>query len=199
MHLNNNSKNTTEDCGYPIEDQQILLSIAEKSIAYGIEFGKPIHIDINDYPQHLTKKRASFVTLNKHNNLRGCIGVLEAYRPLVVDIASNAFSAGFCDPRFPPLNASELKQLELHISILSPTEEMSFSSEEDLMSQIRPNIDGLIISDVGKRGTFLPSVWETLPITEQFLSNLKMKAGLPPNYWSDTIKIERYTTFSFEK
>lgn len=138
-------------------------------------------------------KRATFVTLEIGGQLRGCIGMLEAHRPLANDVAENAFSAAFRDPRFPPLSDVEFDDLEISISVLSPPEEMSFSSEKDLLDQIRPGIDGLILEEGFRKGTFLPSVWEQLSEKEAFLEHLKQKAGLPPGYWSDTLRVFRYT------
>jgi len=119
--------------------------------------------------------------------------MLEACRPLVEDVAENAVAAAFHDPRFPPLSRDEFDDLKISISVLSPPEEMSFSSEADLLSQIRPGIDGLILQEGFQKGTFLPSVWEELPETEMFFEHLKLKAGLPAGYWSDTLRVFRYT------
>jgi AmmeMemoRadiSam system protein A len=141
--------------------------------------------------------RASFVTLNIADRLRGCIGRLEATRPLVEDLADNAFSAAFRDPRFPPLSALEYTQIALHVSILSPATELEFNDQADLVRRIRPGIDGLILIEGSHRGTFLPSVWESLPEPREFIAQLKVKAGLPADYWSDRIKVLRYTTESF--
>jgi AmmeMemoRadiSam system protein A len=132
-----------------------------------------------------------------HGELRGCIGSLEAYRPLVEDVAHNAYAAAFSDPRFTPLSETELIDVEFHISVLTPAAPMHFESEADLLSQLRPGIDGLVLEDAGHRGTFLPSVWESLPDAAQFLQHLKMKAGLPADYWSDNLKVSRYTSESF--
>ncbi|MGY6276529.1 AmmeMemoRadiSam system protein A [Methylomonas sp. MgM2] len=178
-------------------DKNMLIRLARDSITYGLETGKPLKVELHDYPPELTIDRASFVTLERRGRLRGCIGMLEAVRPLVEDIAENAFSAAFRDPRFPPLSSGELTDLDIHISILSPAEPMIFSSEKDLISKIRPGLDGLILREGYRRGTFLPSVWEQLPETKQFLRHLKQKAGLAPDYWSDAIKISRYTTETF--
>ena len=173
--------------------QQRLLDLAKSSIQHGLQTGQPITINLNDYPEELTQPRATFVTLQINQQLRGCIGMLEAVRPLAEDIAENAFSAAFRDPRFPPLEAHELHDLEIHLSILTPAEPVSFNSEQDLLSQLRPGIDGLILEEGRhRRGTFLPSVWESLPDPEQFLRHLKQKAGLPPGYWSKNIRIYRY-------
>lgn len=173
-------------------NQQRLLELARNSIRQGLQTGRPIKIDLDDYPAELTKLCATFVTLEKNHQLRGCIGMLEAVRPLAEDIAENAFSAAFKDPRFPPLAAYELDDLEIHLSLLTPADPVSFSSERDLLAQLRPGIDGLILEEGHRRGTFLPSVWESLPEPEQFLRHLKQKAGLPSDYWSENIRIYRY-------
>ncbi len=174
-----------------------LLELAGESIRHGLDRGTPLPIDSREYPPELQAQRACFVTLNRQGMLRGCIGHLEAIEPLVTDVVRNAFAAAFQDPRFPPLSREELDGLELHISILTPSRPLEFTSEEDLLSKTRPGVDGLILEDGPYRGTFLPSVWEQLPVPEQFLRHLKQKAGLPPNYWSQTLRIQRYETESF--
>lgn len=175
--------------------QETLLKLALDSIQYGVKHHKVMSINLDNYAENLTKPRATFVTLEIAGKLRGCIGSLIAHQPLAQDIVHNAYAAAFEDPRFPPVTEDEVEQLEIHISILDTPKPMSFTSEEDLIKQIRPNIDGLILSDKGYRGTFLPSVWESLPDREDFLKHLKMKAGLPVDYWSDTLKVEKYTVF----
>ena len=174
------------------EQQQMLLKIAKDSIAHGLKNGKALTVNTKDYSAELQEIRATFVTLEISGALRGCIGMLEAFQPLVVDIAKNAFLAAFRDPRFPPVSVAEYPKLEIHLSILSPSEPMIFSSEDDLICQLRPHEDGLIMQEEGLRGTFLPSVWDSLPEPRQFLEHLKLKTGLPKNYWSDTLKIRRY-------
>jgi len=172
--------------------QQQLIQLAKASIAYGLENSQPLPINSQDYAAELQARCATFVTLEINQQLRGCIGMLEAVRPLVIDIAENAFAAAFRDPRFPPVSIKEYSQLEVHLSILSPAEVMSFYSEEDLIRQLRPGIDGLIMQEGSYRGTFLPSVWETLPTAEEFLQHLKQKSGLASDYWSDSLKVSRY-------
>ena len=179
---------------YNEENRKQLLNLAKESIQHGLDTGRPLKIDIDQYPPELTKPCATFVTLKKQGQLRGCIGMLEAVRPLAQDIAENAFSAAFRDPRFPPLEKDELDLLEIHLSILSHPEPVTFASEQDLLTQVRPGIDGLILEEGSRRGTFLPSVWQSLPDTRQFLRHLKQKAGLPADYWSDSLKVFRYTT-----
>ncbi len=173
-------------------DRQQLLDVAKNSIRHGLDTGRPITINLNDYPAALTEPRATFVTLEINHQLRGCIGMLEAIRPLAEDIAANAYAAAFKDSRFPPIKAHELDGLDIHLSILAPAEPLSFNSEQDLITQLQPGIDGLILEEGQRRGTFLPSVWESLPEPRQFLRHLKQKAGLPPEYWSKNIRIYRY-------
>ncbi len=182
---------------YSEKEHHILLKTARRSILNGLERGRPPSIDLSRYPESLQEKRATFVTLHINGRLRGCIGTLEAIRPLVMDVTYNAYAAAFSDPRFPPLSRAEFDSLGIEISVLSPPEPMEFNSEADLLQQIRPGVDGLILEDNGYRGTFLPSVWESLPNPQEFLRHLKQKAGLSANYWSDTLKIYRYTTESF--
>jgi AmmeMemoRadiSam system protein A len=181
----------------PVE-QDLLLGIACSSILHGLEHGRPAVPDAEGLPDALRAERASFVTLNTAGQqLRGCIGTLEACRPLAEDVSRNAWAAAFRDPRFPPLQESELAGLDIHISVLSEAEPVTFGSEQDLLGRIRPGVDGLILEERSARGTFLPSVWESLPEPEQFLAHLKLKAGLPADYWSDEIRIWRYSTQSF--
>lgn len=178
--------------------RELLLKLAQDAIRYGLRHHAAPEIAVNDFPAPLRENRACFVTLQKAGELRGCIGSLEAYRPLVVDLVNNAYAAAFADPRFPPVNASELDALRFHISILNPPQPMSFASQSDLIQQLRPGIDGLILQADGRRGTFLPSVWESLPEPAEFLRHLKYKAGLPPDYWSDSVRVWRYTAESIE-
>lgn len=178
-------------------NRRLLLDLARSSIRYGLTHGRPKPVDPADYPAPLRELRAAFVTLNRNGQLRGCIGHLEASQALVRDVADNAYAAAFRDPRFPPLTEAECEELEVHISVLSPPEPLPVVSEADLLQQMRPGVDGLILEEDHHRGTFLPSVWESLPAPEQFLAHLKLKAGLSPGYWSDGIRVARYTTEAF--
>ncbi len=179
------------------ENRETLLRVARDSIASGLKHGHPLPVNADPFPPELQPLRATFVTLDLHGELRGCIGSLKASRPLVDDVAHNAFAAAFRDPRFLPVGEEEIPDLEIHISVLSPPEELSFTSEADLLRQIRPGVDGLILQDGYNRGTFLPSVWEQLPKAQDFLTHLKLKAALPPDHWSSTVEVWRYTTEYF--
>jgi uncharacterized protein len=179
------------------ERQQQLLDLAEASIRHGLEQGRPLRPEASDYPAVPNEPGACFITLHSRGELRGCIGSLQAHQPLLEDVAHNAYAAAFSDPRFPPLHVSELAGLEIHLSLLSPATPLAFQSEAELLQQLRPGEDGLVLEESGHRGTFLPSVWEQLPTAVLFLQHLKQKAGLPPDYWSDSVKVSRYTTESF--
>lgn len=135
---------------------------------------------------------ATFVTLTQQGELRGCIGTLEAWRPLIDDLESNARAAAFSDPRFPPLRAEELPQTRVEVSVLTPPEPLHFSSEADALAQLHPGEEGVILSEGGHRATFLPQVWTQLPAPENFMAHLKRKAGLPADYWSNNIKLWIY-------
>ncbi|MBI5782262.1 MAG: AmmeMemoRadiSam system protein A [Gammaproteobacteria bacterium] len=187
------SNNASSALALPHKQQ--LLQLAGESIKKGL-YGDTLAVSATDYPEPLRVMRATFVTLHVEAQLRGCIGTLEARRTLVEDVASNAWSAAFRDPRFSALTWPEYERLDIHISILSLPEPMEFASEEELLAQLRPRVDGLIIEEGIYRGTFLPSVWEQLPDPREFLRHLKRKAGLPPDYWSNRLRVQRYTTES---
>jgi hypothetical protein len=171
---------------------EILLDIARRSIASK----RVLDVDPTGYPEPLRAIRSSFVTVRLSGELRGCIGSLEASRPLVADVARSAFKAAYEDPRFSPVTPEERDRLELHVSVLSPSERMSFTSEEDFLAQLRPGLDGLILEEGSSRATFLPDVWESLPEPRDFVARLKEKAGLAADHWSARIQVSRYTTRS---
>ena len=144
-----------------------------------------------DLPE-LHGKGATFVTLTQHGELRGCIGSLEAWRPLLVDVQENACAAAFRDPRFAPLGMTELPLTRIEVSLLTPAELMHFRDEADALAQLRPHIDGVILTAGQYRSTFLPQVWEQLPTPAEFMKHLKQKAGLPTDYWGVNVQLERY-------
>ncbi|MCC6579641.1 MAG: AmmeMemoRadiSam system protein A [Phycisphaeraceae bacterium] len=172
---------------------RMLLQLASDVVAQGLHTGAVMRVNPAELPQPLCQPGASFVTLHIDHRLRGCIGSLRATRPLAEDVAANAFAAAFRDPRFPPVTVAELVLLDFHLSILNPAQPMTVADEADLLRQLRPNVDGLILADGGYRATFLPAVWEQLPDPRDFLSHLKRKAGLLPEYWSPSMSFQRYT------
>lgn len=170
----------------------MLLRLAAESIEHGLKTGKSLSIGPEDYPAELRGEGACFVTLKRDGRLRGCIGSPQAHRPLIVDVAENGFRAAFKDPRFKPLTAMELHGLDLSISVLSPARPMTVADEADLLRQLRPRRDGLIIADGNRRALFLPSVWEQIPDPRTFLGHLKAKAGMPANHWSPGFQASRF-------
>lgn len=172
-----------------------LLEVAEASIRHGLEHGRPLTVEPDHYPPPLAEPRACFVTLTRDAALRGCIGSLEAQRPLVVDVVHNAYAAAFEDPRFPPLTTEELEGLAVKIEVLSPAEPLPFQDEADLLARLRPGEDGLVLEGPGgRRATFLPTVWQSLPDPRQFLAHLKQKAGLPTDFPAEQLSVQRYGT-----
>ncbi|MDP2698471.1 AmmeMemoRadiSam system protein B [Thalassospira sp.] len=172
-----------------------ILTLACSSIRHGLTHGHAFKPDLATLPEALQKDGASFVTLKKSGDLRGCIGSLAAHRPLAEDICLNAFKAAFHDPRFPAIAADELDVcLDISVSVLSPAADFPFDNQADLITRMTPFEDGLILTEGSRRGLFLPQVWEQLPNPADFLAQLKRKAGLPVDYGSDTLRIQRFVT-----
>ena len=178
---------------YSEMEKELLLQTAADSIDYGLLRHEPFPVVVDRFPSRLQAEGASFVTLHLHDQLRGCIGSTEAYRPLILDVASNAFAASQRDPRFSPVTPEELADLALSVSILSLPEAIPFQDEEDLLRQLQPGQDGLIIDDGSHRATFLPQVWEQLPDRHEFLHHLKRKAGLRAGHGSCAFTARRYS------
>ena len=145
----------------------------------------------------LTAHRAAFATLERGGALRGCVGSLVPQRPLAGDVGANAVRAGFGDPRFPPLTRAELPDLTIKISVLSPTAPIACRSEQDLIDQLRPDRDGLLLREGRAAGLFLPSVWREVPSPADFVRLLKQKMGVAPDHWSPTLTASRFSTESF--
>lgn len=173
-----------------------LLAVAAESVEHGLDHGCPLGLDPHDYAPELVGKGAAFVTLTVGGALRGCIGSAEARRPLVADVSANAFAAAFCDPRFPRLSRAERAGLGISLSVLSPPQPLAVGSESELLARIRPGEDGLIIASNGCRALFLPQVWKMLPAPRQFLAQLKAKAGLAADHWSNDFRAWRFVTRS---
>lgn len=174
-----------------------LITVARDSLHHGLVHGAALAVEIMAYPEPLRRNGATFVTLTTpEGHLRGCIGSPEPWRPLVRDVAENAYRAGFHDPRFPPLTDGELSSVSVSLSVLTPPVPFPVESEEDLIARLRPGVDGLILADGGQRGLFLPAVWESLRDPRDFVRHLKRKAGLPAGHWSPTMTAQRFTAKS---
>lgn len=176
-----------------------LLDIARAVVRHAVmNDGAAPQLNINGaLPRSLLAQRATFVTLNIAGQLRGCVGSIVPQRSLLVDVADNAWRAGFGDSRFSPITAAELEHLDFHVSILSTGRRMAVDSEAELVRALSPDTDGLIIHDQGRRALFLPSVWAQVQDPLQFVRHLKLKAGLPADHWSPTFEAYRFVTESF--
>lgn len=179
-----------------IEEHRLtLLALVRAGIAAGFDTGQPGRLDPGaSLPPLLAAPGAAFVTLRRNGQLRGCIGSSVATRPLIADIIHHAFNAAFRDPRFPPLHLLEMPTLELSVSVLTPPLPMQFGNEEDLVAQLRPGIDGLVISDHGRGALFLPIVWNEIRHPRHFLLYLKRKAGLSDDHFSPSFTARRFRT-----
>ncbi|MGC2167406.1 MAG: AmmeMemoRadiSam system protein A [Gallionella sp.] len=168
---------------------KILLKLARGAIA--IELG----IAANDCvePEWSQNPGATFVTLTLNGQLRGCMGSLEASRPLLDDVQHNAVASAFHDPRFDPLSQEEFHRVVIDVSLLSGPEIIVQSSQTDALSKLTPGTDGVILQYGAHRATYLPQVWEQLPEAKSFIAKLKRKAGLAEDFWSSDIKLSRYS------
>jgi hypothetical protein len=179
------------------KQREQLRETARRSVEHAVRFNSRLSVDPALAEGILLEPRATFVTLKLNGKLRGCIGCLEAQEPLLKSVANNAYAAALTDRRFNPVDIQELPYLEYEISVLTPAEPLDIENEQDLLKKIRPGIDGLILEDGLHRATYLPSVWQQLPEPINFVRQLKLKAGLAEDYWSDTIRFSSYRTESF--
>jgi AmmeMemoRadiSam system protein A len=182
----------------PPAARQTLLSLARRSIESMLHEAAPASLAWTPDPV-LDAPGASFVTLRERvsNELRGCCGSLDARHPLAEDVWRNARASAFADPRFPPLTRGEWPHIHLHISVLTPPTPFFVSDEAELLTVLRPGIDGLVLQYGPHRATFLPAVWEQLPAPREFIRHLRAKAGLRPDFWSPQIQWFRYTVEAF--
>jgi hypothetical protein len=180
------------------EPGHILLPLAGSAIARAVGLAvAPFHPAAT--AAWLQAPGATFVTLTQQGELRGCIGSLEAHRPLQQDVEANAVAAALRDPRFAPLQAHELARTDIEVSLLSVREALVFGSEGEALAQLRPGVDGVVFQFDRLRSTFLPQVWEQLPDVGSFMAHLKQKAGLPADFWSAQVRLERYTVTKWKE
>jgi len=180
------------------DEKNRLLDIARQSINIGFQTGSALVIDTDQLTGNLSATLASFVTLTQFGELRGCMGNLQASEALSQSVANTAFNAAFRDPRFDQFSEREWPETDLEISVLSPLEPIQAINRHELLGQLKPQIDGLMLEDKLHRSTFLPKVWEKLEDPDQFLDQLMLKAGLPPGHWSETLAFKRYQTITFD-
>jgi AmmeMemoRadiSam system protein A len=180
------------------------VALARRTLAD--HFGKAVdpaevqHLDARLEDPALRDHGATFVTLTINNRLRGCIGSLSATAPIATSVRDNALNAAFHDPRFAPLGLPELAQVHIEVSVLSEPAALAYTDADDLLSRLRPGIDGVIIKKGAAGATFLPQVWQQLPRPEAFLDHLCMKAGLLPDQWRrGDLTIQVYQVQYFEE
>jgi AmmeMemoRadiSam system protein A len=179
------------------QDRLALLDAARSSIHAGLVHRRLVApVSDADSPP-LRAPGASFVTLRREERLLGCIGTIEPVRPLLADVAHNAYGAAFGDPRLPPVTRDDYHQMTVKVSVLGGLEAMDAADREALLEQLRPGVDGLLVTAGHRRGTFLPSVWEQVPDRGRFLDLLWEKAGLRPGEWSSNLRVFRYRTVEF--
>lgn len=183
-----------------LNQKKSLLQLARNTIQKYLVTNKMPEINLDNLDPVLTENRATFVTLTKNGDLRGCIGSLVPHRPLAQDVAGNAVNAAIGDPRFPPLTSDELPEIKIEISVLSIPQKLEYSDSEDLLNKLQPNQDGVILSDGSASATYLPQVWEQLSDKKEFLSSLCVKAGLPLDAWKKRkMEIKTYGVEKFEE
>jgi AmmeMemoRadiSam system protein A len=170
-------------------DGRALARYARAAICAGLggSAAVPPRGDVFDAPG------ASFVTLRWADELQGCMGVIEARRGLADDVRQHALAAALDDPRARPLGLAEVDQLDVEVSLLSPLERVPCTDAASAAAALRPGVDGVVFSAGGRRSTYLPQVWDDLPDAREFLRKLRGKAGLPADYWSADVVLQRYT------
>ncbi|MFO7932301.1 MAG: AmmeMemoRadiSam system protein A [Thermodesulfobacteriota bacterium] len=184
------------------EKGELLLELARKSIAdrLGVDYETGPDIESDKQDPVFQSRLGTFVTLKINGNLRGCIGNLMPEKPLAEGVKENAINAAFNDPRFAPLSKEEFSRIQIEVSLLTEPAPLEYSDAQDLLDKIRPNVDGLIIKKGPRTSTFLPQVWQQLPDKKSFLSQLCMKAGLPPDEWEKgDLQVFTYQARYFEE
>jgi AmmeMemoRadiSam system protein A len=182
----------------PAEGRQ-LLGIARRSVEAGLEGARAPNLDREGLRGTLATPRGCFVTLTRNGELRGCMGMIEPPGALAQNTADSAFNAAFRDPRFTPLAPAEAAQTHIEVSVLSGMEPMTVRDRDDLLRQLQPGIDGLLLEDGRYRSVFLPQVWEKMGSAPEFLQRLLKKAGLPGDHWSGTLRFSRFHVASFSE
>jgi uncharacterized protein len=177
--------------------QHLLLTLARQSILVGLREKRRVPCPDFVHDGTLDASRASFITLRTEGRLRGCCGTLEPQGALAEGVWRNAWSSAFSDPRFAPLREEEYANLDVHISVLGPLEPVAAMTEQELLRQLRPGVDGLLLQRGAAQATFLPAVWGQLPDAVEFVRQLKLKAGWTADFWAPDIAVWRYTTKSF--
>lgn len=180
-------------------DATVLLDLADATLTRALVGDRPELPALHDLPQGLHQRQGAFVTLKVAGELNGCIGTLDGDEPLGHAVPRLALSAAFADHRLPPLRPADYDRLTIEVSLLSPLEPIAAFSREDLLTELRPGQDGVVVKANRRQGLFLPAVWEQLPDPEDFLDHLWHKAGLPPRTWPSGTQTYRFTARKLER
>jgi len=182
------------------EEKDILLRLAREALERGVKGEALPSLDLESQPPRLRKLGASFVTLTINGNLRGCIGTLEPYQPLAEDVREHAVAAALSDFRFPPVRPEELPAIHIEVSRLTMPEPLVYASPEDLLTRLRPGMDGVLLRDGSRRATFLPQVWEKVPDPAEFLNHLCQKMGAKSGLWREKqLQVSTYQVEEFHE
>lgn len=173
-------------------EKQTLLKLARESIKFALHGKKLPKLNLDSFTPALREQGASFVTLTVQDQLRGCIGALEARQPLVEDVREHAIAAALEDPRFLPVEKNELNRIRIEVSILSVPQVLKYESSQELIQKLKPHIDGVIIKQGERKATFLPQVWEKVSNPKEFMNQLCYKLSGDPNLWQET-KLQVFT------
>ncbi len=179
------------------DDGRTLVSIAKSAIRNALAGSGRLIVPLNNLGARLREPGASFVSLHREA-LLGCIGTMTPCRALAQDVADNALSAAFADPRLPEITAADFVAMTIEVSVLGPLERLDVSSYSDLRARVRPGTDGLLVTVGQRRGVFLPKVWTDLADRDRFLESLWQKARLEPRTWPEGITVDRYVTVEFD-
>ncbi|MRR38884.1 AmmeMemoRadiSam system protein A [bacterium] len=166
-----------------LDEKQTLLKLARQSMEAAVRNKKLPTLDTYSLTPNLLAEGASFVTLTKQGDLRGCIGAPEPYQPLIEDVREHAVAAALEDTRFPPVSERELAEIHVEVSRLTVPTPLEYTSSGDLLEKLHPGLDGVILRDGFRRATFLPQVWAQLPQKTEFLAHLCSKMGVAPDTW----------------
>lgn len=182
------------------DERSHLLKLARQALEAGVRGGFLPPLDLQSLPLALSQPGASFVTLTRHGDLRGCVGALEPYLPLAEDVQEHAIAAALQDFRFPPVQPSELPEIKIEVSRLTLPQDLDYTTPDDLLHRLRPGVDGVTLIDGRSRATFLPQVWEKLPDTPTFLGHLCQKMGAPHDLWrKKKLRVQTYQVEEFHE
>lgn len=182
------------------QERSVLLKIARQAMESAVRGEHPPAIALDELSLRLRQPGASFVTLTRRGQLRGCIGALEPQQPLALDVRDHAIAAALQDYRFPPVQPNELEDIRIEVSVLTLPQELEYETPQDLLHALRPGVDGVTLIDGWRRATFLPQVWEKLPDVEIFLNHLCEKMGAAADLWrAKKLRVQTYQVEEFHE